>query len=403
VIEIRPTTSPDELRRAFVIWHYFGADPVTDEVAEQFDALLDGRMLAAWEGDAIVGGAGAFPFELSVPGGRRVRAGGVTVVGVLPTHRRRGILTRLMRRQLDDLHELGEPVAYLWASESTIYRRFGYGMAALQGQIRLPRERTAFAEPAPAVGDLRLVSHEEALELFPPVYDRVFEQRPGMFSRSRAWWDFRPLGDTPARRGSGGPLNRVVLELDGKPEGYALYRVRQAFESFASTGAWLVSEALATTPEATRALWRFLLDADWTATIEAAKLPLDHELFHLLAEPRRMRFEATDSLWVRLVDVGEALTARGYVGDGEVVLDVRDAFCPWNEGRWRVSGDGAERTDGAADIALDAAALGSAYLGGFGFRQLADALRVEELQPGAIARADALFRAERAPFCAEIF
>src|SRR5205085_8448379 len=87
VIEIRPTTSPDELRRAFVIWHYFGADPVADDVAEKFDTLLDGRMLAAWEGDEVVGGAGAFPFELSVPGGRRVRAGGVTVVGVLPTHR----------------------------------------------------------------------------------------------------------------------------------------------------------------------------------------------------------------------------------------------------------------------------------------------------------------------------
>jgi predicted acetyltransferase len=400
VIEVRRTATPDELRRAFVIWHYFGSTP-TDEDVERFGPLLDGGMTAAFDGDEIVGGAGAFPFELSVPGGS-VRAGGVTVVGVRPTHRRRGVLTRLMRAQLDDLHEQGVPVAYLWASEGTIYRRFGYGLAALNGSMQLPRERTAFARPAEPYGTLRVVSTEKALEALPQVYDRVVAQRPGMFSRSRLWWESRVLADLPERRGGAGELNRLVLEVDGRPEGYALYRVKQTFEDWVSTGSWIVPEALGTTPRATAAIWRYLLDADWTARIEAPRLPVDHELVHLLAEPRRMKLVVTDSLWVRLVDVGAALAARSY-GPGEVVVELEDAFCPWNEGRWRIAAGGVERTDAAADVRLDAGTLGAVYLGGFGFRQLADAQRVEELREGAVARADALFVRERAPWCPEVF
>jgi predicted acetyltransferase len=307
-----------------------------------------------------------------------------------------------MRVQLDDLHEQGVPVAYLWASEGTIYRRFGYGLAALNASMTLPRERTAFARPAEPVGSLRLISKEEALDVLPGLYDRVFAQRPGMFSRSRLWWENRVLADLPERRGGAGELNRVLLEVDGQPEGYALYRVNQKFEDWVSVGSWVVPEAMGATPQATAALWRYLLDADWTAKVEAPRLPVDHELVHLLAEPRRMKLVVTDSLWVRLVDVAAALAARSY-GPGEVVLELADAFCPWNEGRWRVSAEGVERTDAEPDLRLDAETLGAVYLGGFGFRQLADAQRVEELREGAIERADALFVRDRAPWCPEVF
>jgi predicted acetyltransferase len=403
VIEVRPTTSLAELRGAFVIWRYFGSEPSEEEV-ERFSRLLPlERAHAAWEGDRIVGGAGVFPFELSVPVGRRVRAAGVTVVGVLPTHRRRGILTALMRAQLDDVHARGEPVAYLWASEPTIYDRFGYGLAALMAEMELPSERTAFAHAPEPYGTVRLVSVDEALQAFPEVYDAVRAERPGMFARSDDWWTLRVLADRPERRGGAGEHNRALLEVDGRAEAYAIYRVEQSFEGGSSTGSLLVVEAMGANREATRALWRFLLDIDWNARVKADKLPVDHPLLLLLAEARRMRLRVSDSLWVRLVDVGAALSARGYADDGEVVLDLRDPFCPWNEGRWRVNAGGAERTDGAAEIALDAAALGSAYLGGFTFGELADAFRVEELVPGAIARADALFRTERAPWCPEIF
>jgi predicted acetyltransferase len=164
-----------------------------------------------------------------------------------------------------------------------------------------------------------------------------------------------------------------------------------------------VVEAVGATPEATAELWRFLLDIDWTATVEASLLPPDHPLFLLLATPRRARYRLGDGLWVRLVDVGAALSGRAYAGDGSLVFEVRDAFCPWNEGRWKLEAGAATRTKEPAELALDVDALGSAYLGAVSFAQLRDALRLEELAEGAVARADALFAWRPLPWCPEIF
>jgi predicted acetyltransferase len=400
VTEVRPCASLEELRRAFVISHYFGNEPDAEAVERFSHWLPVERMHAAWDGDEVVGGAGAFPFELSVPGGR-IAAAGITIVGVLPTHRRRGVLTALMRAQLDDVRARGESVAYLWASEGTIYGRFGYGVASLAAAVEIPRERTAVARPSEPYGRVRLVSREEALARLPDVWDAAMDERPGMFRRSASWWAERTLPEKP--RPGAQPTNRALLEVDGGTEAYALYQMNQSFDNGVSSGHVHVVEALGRTPEATRAIWRFLLDLDWTSRIEADRLPVDHPLVLLLAEPRRARIRLGDALSVRLVDVGAALSRRSYAGEGPVVLEVADAFCPWNEGRWRVSAAGAERTDAEPELALDAAELGSVYLGGFTFRQLADALRLRELVPGAVARADELFRAERAPWCPEIF
>ena len=150
-------------------------------------------------------------------------------------------------------------------------------------------------------------------------------------------------------------------------------------------------------------LWRYLLDIDWVASISSWLLPPDHPLFFVLAQTRRMRYRLGDGLWVRLVDVGAALSGRTYPEDGELVFDVRDSFCPWNEGRWRLAGGAAERTNADADLALDVATLGAAYLGGIRFAQLAQGGRVEELKPGAIERADGIFRHGLHPWCPEIF
>ena len=401
-LDVRPC-GPDEVAQGLApIFHFFGSTP-SEEAAEDLAALFGpGRTLAAFEDGKAVGGAGSFPFELTVPGGR-VRAAGVSVVGVLPTHRRRGVLRELMRAQLDDVHDRGEPVAYLWSSEATIYPRFGYGMASLAGAIELLRDRSAYAQPFEPRGRVRLVERDEAHELLPPIYEQVALETPGMFARSREWWERRGLADSDWRRRGGSELQRAVLEVDGAAEAYALYRLRPEFEGFTSVGKTEVVEALAGSPAATAEIWRFLLDVDWMSRVTAQLLPVDHPLFLLLAEPRRMQFTLTDALWVRLVDVGAALSARSLAGDGEVVLDVADAFCPWNEGRWRVGSDGAERTDAAAELRLEVSALGSVYLGGFTFAELARALRVEELRPGALARADALFASDRAPWCVEIF
>jgi predicted acetyltransferase len=400
-IDVRPCTSREELKEAVSpIWHFFGATP-TDDRLERFAAVLPPeRMLAARINGSVAGGAGAFPFELTVPGGR-VRAAGITVVGVYPTHRRRGVMRAMMRAQLDQVRDLGEPIAYLWASEETIYGRFGYGIASLTGDIDLPRSRAAFAQPFEPRGSLRLIDVDEALELIPPIYEQVALETPGMFVRPRAWWEARVLSDPEFRRGGGGEMQRVVLEVDGRVEAYALYRLHMAFDAGLPSGYTNVIEAMGTTPGATRGIWRFLLDVDWMESIRASLLPIDHPLFFLVAEPRRMGFRIFDGIWVRLVDVGAALAARTYADAEPVVLEVADTFCPWNEGRYRVPGG--KRTDDAPDVRVDVATLGSVYLGGFTFAELARALRVEEVTAGAISRADTLFHADRAPWCPEIF
>lgn len=402
-IEIRTCSSMEELAAALMgIGHYFALRESV-EGAERFAQWLEvERMHAAFDGAQVVGGAGAFTYEVSVPGGATVPCAGVTVVGVLPTHRRRGILTQLMRAQLADARERGDAFAYLWASEARIYPRFGYGLASQIGEMSLSRDRVAFAQPFTPRGVCRLVSVEEAAEKFPPLHEQAMRQRPGMFRRSKAWWETRRLIDNPFGEPGQPPKNRVLLELDGEPAGYALYSVKQDWAYGSSVGTMTVIEAVAPEPEAALELWRWLLDFDWTSKIAADLLPLDHELFLLLAEPRRLQFELNDGVWVRVLDVAKALGARAF-SDGEVTLEVTDELFPENAGAWRVSAASVERVDGDGDICLDIAQLGSVYLGGFTFDQLRRASRVVERVSGAVERADALFSTAVEPWCPEVF
>jgi predicted acetyltransferase len=401
---VRPTKDLEEFKAAVgAISHYFGGGP-DDERAERFAKVLPlERMHAAFDGDAVVGGAGAFPFQLTVPGGV-VPCGGVTVVGVLPTHRRRGVLTAMMRTQLEDIRDRGEPIAALWASEEVIYGRYGYGMASLAGEIALPSGYTGLRQPPDETARTRLISLDDAKTVLPAIYDRVRATTPGMFHRTEAWWELRNLSDPVERRQGGGEKNVLVLELDGEPAGYALYRVFMKFEHGSSTGHTEVIEAVADGAVATRELWRVLLEMDWTATLKAFLLPIDHPLLQQLRYPRRLQMRIGDGLWVRLVDVGAALSARTYSGEGSVVFEVEDSFLPENTGRWKLANGAAEKTDEAADLALDVRELGAAYLGGFTFGELVRAGVVRELKEGGAARADAIFLASGPkPWCPEIF
>jgi predicted acetyltransferase len=396
-MEIRQAKA-DELRSGIApVSHYFGSEPAEENVRRFERVLRPERMHLAEEDGRVVGGASAFEFQFTVPGAI-VPAAGVTIVGVLPTHRRQGILTQLMRAQLADIYERGEPVACLWASEETIYGRFGYGMAALCGEIELQRVYGTFRKPPEHGGSFRLLSFEEALEAIPPIYARVAAETPGMFARPRDWWEVRALHDSEARRDGAGEMVRVVLERDGEGTAYAIYRLKMDFEAGSSTGEVRVLEAMGVDAEATAGIWRFLLDTDWMDSVTAEFLPVDHPLFLLLEHPRRMRFRLGDSLWLRLVDVGAALAARSLQGD--VVLEVADEFCHWNDGRYSLDGS---KTVDDPDLRLDVSDLASVYLGAFTFAQLRRAGRVEELTEGAVSRADAAFRTDRAPWCPEIF
>ena len=399
-LEVR-VCAPEEVRGALdPIWHYFG-DRAKEEDAERLAAILPAeRVHAAFDGDKIVGGAGAYLFDTTVPGGRQVATAGVMAVGVLPTHRRRGALTKLMQRQLADAHERGEPLATLFASEGAIYSRFGYGLASLGGNIDLPKEHALLRDDEP-IGQARILDgEEETLELLPPIYDRVQAETVGMLSRTPDWWKVRRLYRNPRR--PGGEQVRVTIELDGRPEAYALYRLNFSARNMVSETTLEIGEAFGTSPRALAAIWRYLLGIDWIARIEASWLALDHPLFLWLHEPRRMRFTVLEALWVRLVDVGAALDARAFE-EGSVVLDVRDEFCPWNTARWQIRAGAATRTTAEADVVLGVAELGSVYLGGFTFEQLLRAGRVEESKPDGVTRADALFKTPRLPWSPELF
>jgi predicted acetyltransferase len=275
-------------------------------------------------------------------------------------------------------------------------------MASVAGSVTIPKDANAFVNPIEREGRLRIVEADEALRLFPRVWEQVRRKTPGMLARTRNWWEFRLLFQPPGG-GEDGLKRFVVLEKDGRPEGYAIYRHKPKFEDGEFTSELQVVEAVALDGRPTAEIWRYLLDIDWSTTITAHLLPADHSLWWLLATPRRMRLRIGDGIWVRLVDVGAALSARRYATDGAVTVEVADAFCPWNAGTWRIANGRARKSSAAPQLRCDVTALGSAYLGGFTFSQLVRGGRVEELRRGAAARADAMFASDRAPWCPEIF
>jgi predicted acetyltransferase len=404
-VKVRTCRTAAEYRGALGAIAEYGTWDLTDEELARFRRYLPlDRMHGAFDGRKALGGAGAFDYEVSVPGGS-VSCAGVTVVGVYPTHRRQGILTAMMRAQLDAAHERGDEAAMLWASDERIYGRYGYGLASLVGEIELPRDRGDFAVPLDRTcGSIGYVELEKARPSVAPVWEHVFGERPGMFKRSREWWDLRVLIDSPERRRGAGPKRIVTVDVDGAVEGYAIYRHAPDFAGGGvDAGKIIALEVVARSLQAERELWRYLLDLEWSGAVTARLLPLDHPLFMILAQPRRMRMRVGDGLWVRLVDVGAALSARSYSRPGPIVLQVADDFCPWNAGRWSLEDGEARKTRAAADLASDITALGSVYLGGFTWLQLVRGGRAEELKPGAAARADSMFRTGLLPWCPEIF
>jgi predicted acetyltransferase len=233
------------------------------------------------------------------------------------------------------------------------------------------------------------------------IYERLRSETPGFLARPREWWQNYRLADPDEWRRGASPKYVAVFELDDAPAAYAIYRVKSEWEGGFPKGSVRVVEALAATPAAERELWRYLFGIDLTVSVEGRLSPAS-PLFLMVVDARSLQARLIEGLWLRLVDVGAALAGRSCASGDSVVLEVRDEFCPWNAGRWSV-GDEVRRTDEAAELELDVADLASAYLGAYSFTRLAAAERVRELGDGAIARADALFRTEKPPYCPEDF
>lgn len=402
-LELRPVPLEEFAAFAAFVDRTFGEEVTAEDLARERALYEPERSLGAFLGDEVVGGTWVLSLGMQVPGGL-LPVAGVTAVGVSPVHRRRGILTALMHRQLREVYERGaEAVAALWASEGAIYGRYGYGLAALRAVLRVEKAHAAFRRPPR--DDVRLRLIEPGPKQLGEVWDTALPTRSGCIARDENRWMWR-LDDTVARRRGASPLVAVLAEGDG-PEGYVLYRTKPDWGDTGPAGEVRVHELVSATPRAREALWRHVVHLDLMATTEWWNAPLDEPLLHLLADPRRADLRVRDGLFTRLVDVPRALSERRYAAPVSVTFEVVDTVCPWNAGRWRLTADGdgaaCARTDRPADLSLSAVELGAVFLGGPTLAALAAAGRVDEHTPGAVVATSRAFLGDLAPWCPDVF
>lgn len=407
-LDLRPI-DPDEFPAFYrSLMETFGVDVRDDDREADRLVFEPDRSLATYSDKQIVSTAAIFSRHITVPGGE-LPVAAVTMVSVSPTHRRQGVLREMMRRQLTELHDDGrESVAALWASEGTIYGRFGYGLSARRASLR-GDTRALHLRPDADLGRgrIRMAGRGDALPHLSAVYNASRGDQIGWLDRPDRWWDFRLHDPEYARDGATALRFALYEQPDGDVGGYALYRIKQQWDEHGNQSQAQVLEVTAATPQAYAATWRFILNLDLIHTVTKRIAPVDEPLQHMVTDPRAVKLTAGDGLWVRLVDVDRALAARTYASDIDVVLEVSDSFCPWNAGRWRLSGGpgGATctRTQQPADLELGSVDLGAAYLGGTTLAILAAAGRVHERRPGALHAASRAFAAVREPWCAEVF
>jgi predicted acetyltransferase len=374
-VEIK-AVPPSDARRWFEAVNFAFAEHIEEEQWTLDSKIIPSdRILGAYDGDRIVGGGAAFSFEMTVPGGRQVPAGGVTMVGVLPTHRRQGILRRLMAEQLADVRSRGEPLAALWASEGGIYQRFGYGLASLNGTVEIERDRAQFRTPVEARGAVELLTADEARPHIQAVYDVVRARTPGFYVRTDTWWDVLMADPEFRRRDLSKKFHAVHLKDDGQADAYCIYRIKSDWQPSGPANTLMVTEIAAVDPEAAAQMWRYVFGVDLMALIRSRLGPAEHPLLLMMSEPRRLSMRVGDGVWVRIVDVKAALEGRGYAADGTLVIEVDDDFMPDVAGRWRITtSDGratvAETTD-SPELRLHVTDLGAVYLGGITFARLA--------------------------------
>ncbi len=406
-ISIRPVTDDELPRFLTAIRDGFGSPGPPEDTSDRFrQALPAERTLAAFDGESIVGTFGGYDLRLTVPGGGQVPMEGTTVVTVFPTHRRMGLLSRMMDLHLSNAADAAYPVAGLWSSDADIYARFGYGIATEYRSIEMRSSQIEFRDEIP-VDRVRRVDHDAEAGVLKAVFDRVRLGRPGMTDRSDAWWEHRVLADETWMREGKTARRWVVHEGPGGIDGYAAYRQSPRFDEGYNNGTVSVVEIQTETPRAHASLWSYLTRIDGHPNVEYPYLALDDPLPLMIKEPRRVRTtETRDALWIRILDVKAALEARTYEFDGSIVFGVRDKFRPAGSGTYRL-----EVTDGVGsvsrvqddpEVSLDDDVLGALYLGGRSAQAFGSAGRIDG-HPRAIERMDRIFRTMRAPWIQEVF
>ena len=404
--------TPDRLKDVLELdmWAFPTADSIEDMLAvpsplswERAFGVID----AARPGELVALRA-SYPFsDTPVPGGR-LKVAGLTWVGVHPQWRRRGLLRTMMANHFAHCRQRSEPVSLLFAAEPSIYGRFGYGLAAPHLQLTL--KRRAELRPVPGSGDLRArfetVSAARHGDLIAGLHAAV--DRPGWVTRETPELAALWLTDSPLYR-NGREVERIaIVERDGVPVGYALFRRKSEWGSAGPEGSVRVAETVSTDAAAAHALWSRLLDLDLTSELTTGMLAVDDPLLTLLVDVRAAKAEWKDNVWLRIIDLPSALAGRQYQTDIDVVIEVSDTLLPDNAGRWRLTADAfaaasVDRTDAPADLALDVRELGAAYLGGTSLQELAGAGLVKELRPGALREASPALGWPVAPVASWVF
>jgi predicted acetyltransferase len=361
------------------------------------------RALVAVDGDEIVGTTKAMSRDLSVPGAV-VPAAHVTAVGVRATHRRQGILSSLMSKQL---REVPEALAVLWASESGIYGRFGYAPAAWAVSYEVDLHRVKPHPVRRGAGRIEEVLAEDAPDQLAGMLREFQAKRPGVSGRSEQVWR-RQLQDNPEHRG-GKTARQILVHRDetGAVDGYALWRGKMSWGPTGPANEVSVEEVVALEPTAYHALWHHLLTLDLAAKVEYGSAAVDEPLLQLVSNPVALSRRLTESLWVRLTDVPRALAQRRYATGVDVVIEVTDHLIEASNGRFRLTGDTehvvCERTESTADLSVSVTELSAAYLGGRSLAEFAATGRVIEHTPGALSTTSAAFSWPVAPVSLEIF
>lgn len=386
----------------------FHADYVQDLWQHSRRVLEPDRCFGFTVGGRWVSTCGAYSRVMSVPGGS-VPVAAVTIVTVQPSYRRRGLLRAMMKHQLEDLLEhRREPVALLWASESLIYGRFGYGHCAPQLRIS-GQNRSAGFLPSVTLGDGSVgeVGRDDAFELLPALHNRFLTDRPGSLDRSGAWWQVILHDPEAWRRGSAAMRFALHFTADGRPDGYVIFRIREDGDRTGPAGEVDVLDLDAAEPASYAALWRFVLDLDLVRTYVRRGAPPDEPLRYLVADQRSVASEFVDGTYARLVDVPRALAARTYAADTDTVIELSDPLLPANDGLFRLetsaSGARVGRTHGSPDLTMTVRDLGGVYLGGPSLNALHHAGLVVEHQPGAVQRLARAFGSPHAPYCRDFF
>jgi predicted acetyltransferase len=402
---VSPEELPDFLRAVMRGFHgeYHDETPELDRRIFLPDRTFGHRVDGRW-----VSTCGAFVRQLTLPGGAAVDIAAVTIVTVSPSYRRRGLLREMMTHQLQQTHERGEPIALLWASESVIYGRFGYGLAVPKAEQSGQTRGLGFL-PGVDLGDgsAAEVERAEFEAAAPLVHLTVLPERPGALDRADPWWEAGQLD--PERDRDGYSARRFVLHFDaaGRTTGFATFRVKGTWGSAGPAGELAVEEVDATDPAAYARLWRFLLDLDLVRTLRRSTAPVDDPLRHLLADPRALESAVTDGTHLRLVDVARSLEARSYPTEVDLVLEVVDPLLPHNDGRFHLQagpeGASVRKARRKPDLTLGVKELGTVFMGGVSMAVLAAAGRVVEHRTGAVERASAAFGWSRAPFTPDHF